>query len=264
MIRNTRKQAVRLTISIIMLFLLSFQHSNASEAPCVTEFRNAYKNFFSSMMHERTSQKGSYMVIEIEKKYRNSTKSERDTIYYIIYPNKRVKMYNKKFTIYSDKKNYILVMPALHKIAIQKIEHENNSDFSNPMESIMKIGDIVISDKNYQSCTEFVNSKNKKCKELILKFPSSEKNSSVRDNIHFFMDLNSRTLLGSSVYYKPITNVLLEKYLFSDVNTSYILPWDMLCPLEETVFMKDKKLRAEYEKFTFIDLRKQSEIPKLE
>lgn len=247
----------------LTIFLFSCKFLQATESSCVLEFKDAYKNLFSSLMDVKDSQHGKYLIVEAEKYYRNGRKTERDTITYILSPPKRVKMYSKNFVLYSDGNIYIIVLPRLKKIAIQKIS-KKNTGITNPIEVIKEVAGIIISDKNFENCTEFTDNKNRNCKEIILRSPLGNNKYSAVENIHYLMDISNRSLIGAAIRYRNIVELREEKYIFSDVNTNYPLPWDMKCVLDEVVFEDKNSLKNEYKNYKLIDMRKQKQVLNLD
>lgn len=251
---------MRITLSIVLLVIL-YHVAGASESPCIKEFKNAYKNFGFVPMQSKGSQKASHLEIGIEKIYRNNRPTEKDTVHYLFAANNKMKMFNKHFTYYSDGRDYIVIMPILHKIAIQKIINKDSS-FANPVETIIKTADALITDENMKSCSDFVNTKKQQCKELTITIPKKENKGLVLESIRYILDVSSDKLIGSVVNYTQETNILCEKYSFITVDTNHPLTWDMTCTLEEIVFDKNKILRKEYKNFEFVDLRNQKNLLK--
>ncbi len=242
------------------MIICFYQNSATGGLSCVHEVKNIYKNLLSEFLKEKPVGKGNYLSMIIEKNYCNK-KTEKDTIMNIFSNSKRVKIYNRYFTIHSNGKAYVTILPGMQRIGIQRIkEHKNNEVPTNPIEKFSQISDSLISDKNFQSCREFTDAKNRRCKELILKFKTEHSKFPVIETMHYIVDMNNSSLISVEMRYKNATDIKEEKYILTTVDTDYTLPWDLICPLEQTVFEHENKPRKEFKNYHISDLRKEKYI----
>lgn len=250
-----------ITISKVIIFsvitgISSLNFLYAAESECILEFRNSYKKFISALLEKNSPKQGAYIVMGMEKNYRNGRKSDRDSIKYIISPPKRIKIYNDKFALYSDGNIYIMVFPAMKKIAIQKIISKTKTDDLNPIELMKKAMEVMISKENFQSCKEIISSTKIHCKELILKPSVKDSKNSAVENMSLVMDMNDKSLVSIRTTYKKIVDISDEKYVIITFSPNYTLPWDLVCPIDNIIFEHGSIPKKEYKNYKIVDMRK--------